>query len=61
MEEIENKWLRQKKGILIPLNCGHTSFYYEDKTINTLIYLIKETFINNDSIAIEPPLIENNI
>ena len=61
MEEIENKWLRPMKGLLIPLNCGHTSFYYEDKTINTIIYLIKETFNNNDSIAIEPPLIENNI
>ena len=61
MEEIENKWLRPMKGLLIPLNCGHTSFYYEDRTINTIIYLIKETFNNNDSIAIEPPLIENNI
>ena len=61
MEEIENKWLKQMKGLLIPLNCGHTSFYYEDKTINTLIYLIKETFNNNESIALEPPLIENNI
>ena len=61
MEEIENKWLRPMKGLLIPLNCGHTSFYYDDRTINTLIYLIKETFNNNDSIAIEPPLIENNI
>ena len=61
MEEIENKWLRLMKGLLIPLNCGHTSFYYEDRTINTIIYLIKETFNNNDSIAIEPPLIENNI
>ena len=59
-EEIENQWLRQMKGILIPLNCGHTSFYYEEKTINTLIYLIKETFISNDSIAIEHPLYENN-
>ena len=61
MEEIENKWLRPMKGLLIPLNCGHTSFYYEDRTINTIIYLIKETFNNNDSIAIAPPLIENNI
>ena len=61
MEEIENKWLRPMKGLLIPLNCGHTSFYYEDRTINTIIYLIKETFNNNDSIAIDPPLIENNI
>ena len=61
MEEIENKWLKQMKGLLIPLNCGHTSFYYEDKTINTLIYLIKETFNNNGSIALEPPLIENNV
>ena len=37
-----------------------TSFYYEDSTINTLIFLIKEAFNSTDSIAIEndPPLIE---
>ena len=61
MEEIENKWLKQIKGILIPLNCGHTSFYYDDRIVNTLIYLIKETFNSNDSIAIDPLLLENNI
>ena len=61
MEEIENKWLKQIKGLLIPLNCGHTSFYYDDKIVNTLIYLIKETFNSNDSIAIDPLLLENNI
>lgn len=55
MEEIENKWLKQIKGLLIPLNCGHTSFYYDDKIISTLIYLIKVSFNMNDSIAIEPP------
>ena len=60
IEEIENKWMKPIKGVLIPLNCGHTSFYYEDSTINTLIFLIKEAFNNTDSIAIEndPPLIE---
>ena len=61
MEEIENKWLKQIKGLLIPLNCGHTSFYYDDRIVNTLIYLIKETFNSNDSIAIDPLLLENNI
>ena len=60
LEEIDNKWMKQMKGILIPLNCGHTSFYHDDKTINTLIYLIKETFNNNESIDIDPLLIENN-
>ena len=60
LEEIDNKWMKQMKGILIPLNCGHTSFYHESKTINTLIYLIKETFNCNESIDIDPLLIENN-
>ena len=60
LEEIDNKWMKQMKGILIPLNCGHTSFYHKSKTINTLIYLIKETFNSNESIDIDPLLIENN-
>ena len=60
LEEIDNKWMKQMKGMLIPLNCGHTSFYHDDKTINTLIYLIKETFNSNESIDIDPLLIENN-
>lgn len=60
LEEIDNKWMKQMKGILIPLNCGHTSFYHENKTMNTLIYLIRETFNNNESIDIDPLLIENN-
>ena len=60
IEEIENKWMKPMKGVLIPLNCGHTSFYYEDSTINALIFLIKEAFNNKESIAKEnnPPLIE---
>ena len=60
LEEIDNKWMKQMKGILIPLTCGHTSFYHESKTINTLIYLIRETFNSNESIDIDPLLIENN-
>ena len=61
IEEIENKWMKPIKGFLIPLNCGHTSFYYEDYTIQTLISLIKQAFNNNDLIDIEINPSINNI
>ena len=49
LEEKEEQWIKQIKGILIPLFCGHISFY-DDKEFETLKYLVKETFANNEAI-----------
>ena len=43
LEEKENQWIKKAKGILIPLFCGHISFY-DDKEFETLKYLVKSTF-----------------
>ena len=43
--------MKENKGIIIPLYCGHILFY-DDKELDTLKYLMKETFNKEDSIII---------
>ena len=47
LENIEEKWLKQYKGTLIPLNCGHIAFY-DDKEFETLKYIVKKEMIDNN-------------
>ena len=51
LEEKDREWMKENKGIIIPLYCGHILFY-DDKELDTLKYLMKETFNKEDSIII---------
>ena len=55
LEEKENQWIKKIKGILIPLFCGHISFY-DDKEFETLKYLVKSTF-NGQNESIENEIV----
>ena len=47
LENIENEWLREIKGELIPLNCGHILFY-SDRELDTIKTVIKEYLGNTN-------------
>ena len=51
LENIEKEYFSKIKGTLIPLSCGHISFYKEGE-LETLKYLIKEN-LNENIINIE--------
>jgi hypothetical protein len=53
LENIEQEWFFELKGKLIPLNCGHISFY-DDKELDTLKYLINESMTDYEIII--PPI-----
>ena len=50
LENIENEWLREIKGELIPLNCGHILFY-SDRELDTIKTVIKEYLGNTNEIS----------
>ena len=50
LENIENEWLREIKGELIPLNCGHILFY-GDRELDTIKTVIKEYLGNINEIS----------
>ena len=58
LENIENEWLREIKGELIPLNCGHILFY-SDRELDTIKTVIKEYFGNINEISNNE--MENNL
>ena len=45
LDNIENEWIKELKGDLIPLNCGHILFY--DRELDTIKNIINETFNGN--------------
>ena len=47
LASLEKDWFCYLKGELIPLNCGHILFYNE-RELNTLKYLIKESMSQNN-------------
>ena len=51
LEEKDQEWMKESKGIIIPLYCGHILFY-DDKELDTLKYLLKESFNDEDNIII---------
>ena len=53
LENIEQEWLFELKGKLIPLNCGHILFY-DEKELETIKYLMKEALTDYDIII--PPI-----
>ena len=53
LENIEQEWLFELKGKLIPLNCGHILFY-DEKELETIKYLMKEALTDYDIIV--PPI-----
>ena len=53
LENIEQEWFFELKGKLIPLNCGHILFY-DEKELETIKYLMKETLTDYDIII--PPI-----
>ena len=58
LENIENEWLREIKGELIPLNCGHILFY-SDRELDTIKTVIKEYLGNINEISNNE--MENNL
>ena len=58
LENIENEWLREIKGELIPLNCGHILFY-SDRELDTIKTVIKEYLGNTNEISNNE--MENNL
>ena len=58
LENIENEWLREIKGELIPLNCGHILFY-SDRELDTIKTVIKEYVGNINEISNNE--MENNL
>ena len=53
LENIEQQWIFDLKGKLIPLNCGHILFY-DEKELDTIKFLIKEALTEYDIII--PPI-----
>ena len=53
LENIEQEWLFELKGKLIPLSCGHILFY-DEKELETIKYLMKEALTDYDIII--PPI-----
>ena len=53
LEENDQEWMKELKGILVPLYCGHILFY-DEKELETLKYLVKEALTNYDIIL--PPV-----
>ena len=49
LEENDQEWMKELKGILIPLYCGHILFY-DEKELETLKYLVKDALTNYDII-----------
>ena len=58
LENIEKEWLREIKGELIPLNCGHILFY-SDRELDTIKTVIKEYLGNTNEISNNE--MENNL
>ena len=58
LENIEKEWLREIKGELIPLNCGHILFY-SDRELDTIKTVIKEYLGNINEISNNE--MENNL
>ena len=46
LDNIENEYLKELKGELIPLNCGHILFY-NDRELNTIKNIVKENLGEN--------------
>ena len=51
LEENDQEWMKENKGLIIPLYCGHILFY-DDKELDTLKYLLKESFNSENEIVI---------
>jgi hypothetical protein len=47
LEKIEEDWMKNFKGTLIPLYCGHIAFY-DEKEFDTLVYIVKKEMIDNN-------------
>ena len=49
MDNIEKEWIKELKGELVPLNCGHILFY-NDRELETIKTYIKENLNEKDEI-----------
>ena len=49
LDNINNEWMKEIKGELIPLNCGHILFY-NDKELDTIKNIIQQNFNEDNNI-----------